>query len=94
MNEIAGEPEAGIEVFCRYVHILRAEEGRQRQQPVAPRLPRPARDCAARLGRYVGEIGRAAGGGAGIEVEAEPELRQHHELEAHPSGATAPASSR
>ncbi len=63
-----------------------AQEGRQPQHLVRPRLARFARHRPARFRRHVNEIGARAGRHAAREIEPEAELGQKLQLEAHHHG--------
>ena len=62
------------------------QEGRQRQEAVAPGLAGAARYRAARFRRDVDQVGRFARRGAIGEIEPETAFGEHGKLEAHHMG--------
>ena len=59
------------------------QERRQTEQPILPGRGGDARHRAAGLRRHIAEVILGAGRGAACEVEAEAELDQHLQFEAH-----------
>ena len=73
----------------RLVRGSLAQERRQREQPVAPRLAGLPRDRASRFRRHIDEIRLLSTGRASGKIESEAQLCQKREFEADHVGCSA-----
>ena len=69
-QEIAGKRKPVGNVIADGFCVMLAQESRETQHPVGPRLAGAARNRASGFWRYVDEVARASGRNAALEIES------------------------